>query len=662
MWFGCFINVKAQQVTWAQFVEDMAAGDEEDDDFSDFIWEELYELHRQPMNINRAGRDDLLRLPFLDEEQVEEIQAYIYKHGPLKTLSELQLINILDYSTRAYLSLFVYAGDAPVDNSSFRLKTLLRDGKNELMTRMDVPLYERDGYAGRHDYKFSTADNKKYVGNALYSNVRYSYRYRRNLYLGFTAEKDPGEPFGRGVTRGYDFYSYHFLLKSRGFLHTLALGDYKLSFGQGLVLQSGFSFGKTALLLRNDRNQGIRRYYSTSEQAFMRGGGATVQCGQVLITAFFSQRKVDAILSDRGEITSLKTDGYHRTMLEISRRRNVLSRTVGGDITWQTDRLQLGVTGYYQFFNRLFITGNAFYRAHYPTGYRFGLTGVHYAYRRYRLSFAGETAYSTNRSGWATLNKLHYRLTGNYRFTLLHRYYSPDYYSFHARSFGEGSAVRNENGVYLGVEASPVEYIQLFSYIDIFYFPWPAFGMSHSSQGAEYLLQAKYKAGRRAEWLCRYRFKRKERYDVMYNRHNVKGQFTYDAPCGIQSRTTVLFNAVNSIKGTSYGILAGEQLVAGVSRIKCKLAGSLAYFHSDDYESRLYHYEPMLLHTFASNMYSGQGLRLALTARWMPASSWTVEAKYGLTRYFDRDEQASGLQRIAGPAKSDLSFQLRYRF
>ena len=62
-------------------------------------------LHDQPMNINAATREELLRLPFIDEQQAEEIHAYIYLHGPLQTQGELRLVPQLDSRTRRFLSL-----------------------------------------------------------------------------------------------------------------------------------------------------------------------------------------------------------------------------------------------------------------------------------------------------------------------------------------------------------------------------------------------------------------------------------------------------------------------------------------------------------------------------------------------------------------------------
>jgi hypothetical protein len=51
-----------------------------------------------------------------------------------------------------------------------------------------------------------------------------------------------------------------------------------------------------------------------------------------------------------------------------------------------------------------------------------------------------------------------------------------------------------------------------------------------------------------------------------------------------------------------------------------------------------------------------------LAGRWKEKSGrWMVEARYGLVRYFDRDEQGSGLQTIFSPWRNDLSVQLRIR-
>jgi hypothetical protein len=64
----------------------------------------------------------------------------------------------------------------------------------------------------------------------------------------------------------------------------------------------------------------------------------------------------------------------------------------------------------------------------------------------------------------------------------------------------------------------------------------------------------------------------------------------------------------------------------------------------------------------SSASYYGHGVLAVLAGRWKEKSGrWMVEARYGLVRYFDRDEQGSGLQTIFSPWRNDLSVQLRIR-
>ena len=60
-------------------------------------------------------------------------------------------------------------------------------------------------------------------------------------------------------------------------LKSLAIGDYKISFGQGLVISNDFSPGRSALVSQTERRtNGFRRHFSTNENDFFRGAAATV--------------------------------------------------------------------------------------------------------------------------------------------------------------------------------------------------------------------------------------------------------------------------------------------------------------------------------------------------------------------------------------------------
>ena len=68
------------------------------------------------------------------------------------------------------------------------------------------------------------------------------------------AEKDAGEPFWNNHHKGYDFYSVHLFFKDMNkWLKTLAIGDYKVSFGQGLVISNDFTPGRSSIVAQAER-------------------------------------------------------------------------------------------------------------------------------------------------------------------------------------------------------------------------------------------------------------------------------------------------------------------------------------------------------------------------------------------------------------------------
>lgn len=230
-------------------------------------WEdELEELsHRltQKLNLNTATRQQLEMFPFLSDIQVENLLAYVYVHGDMQTLYELQLVEEMDKATIERLLPFVCVVPSREEEKFPSLKRILKYGKHEATARFDVPFYTRKGY------------ETSYLGPSLYHSLRYNFRYSDRLQVGVTGEKDAGEPFFALHDRqGYDYYSFYLLMKDCGRLQTLAVGNYKASFGQGLVLGNSFGFGKTfSLATTENRTEGFRKHSSSDEYNYFRRGG-----------------------------------------------------------------------------------------------------------------------------------------------------------------------------------------------------------------------------------------------------------------------------------------------------------------------------------------------------------------------------------------------------
>ncbi len=389
----------------------------------------------------------------------------------------------------------------------------------------------------------------------------------------------------------------------------------------------------------------------------------TFRFGKVDVSAFYSYLPTDATLRKDGTVSSLKTDGLHRTLLELSKKHNVMEQSAGADVTWNTEYFSLGATAFYQHFSRSFSKGTELYRQYYPEGKDFLNASLHYRWHRDRFSFSGETAFSNVYGGWATLNKAIYRFNHRYSVVALQRLFAYQYVGLRANTFSEGGAVRNESGFYMGVEAAPLNELKLSAYVDYFYFPWVKFGIPHASEGVEGTFQADWVVSRKWELSGRYQLKRKERYGQPYLYHKLKVQAQCMPSKVWEWRGVARYTRVRTcMDGMSEDTWEGSILKWKDRKNRLNVAGSCVYFDSEDYKAPMSFYEPSLLYAFSFMTMYGQGMRAAVNARWNVAKHWMLMCKYGATGYFDRDEIGEGLQRIGGRWKNDLSFLLRYKF
>lgn len=663
---GVFISMllmtpvlEAQNTTvslWEENLEQLSM-DGEDKNWEDEL-EELSRRLQEPVNINSVTKSQLEQFPFLSDIQIENILAYIYIHGQMQTVYELQLVEEMDKRTIELLLPFICVQPVKLSSGYPSLKTLLKYGKQEVLTRLDVPLYTRKGY------------EKNYLGPSMYHSLRYNFHYGEYLQTGVVGEKDAGEPlFALHNRKGYDYYSFYFILKNLGRLKSLALGNYRLSFGQGLVLSTDFRLGKTFSLSTSEyRTEGIRKHSSTDEYNYFRGAAATIGILSSLeISAFYSHRSMDGVLKD-GEITSIDKTGLHRTQKEADKKNTFTLQLMGGNLTYEKNKLKLGFTGIYYFFNHPYepkLNKYARYNLH---GNYFYNLGVDYKYRLGRLTWVGEAA--KGKSGYALLNQLKYKLLTGYQLLLIHRYYSYNYWSFFARSFGESSTPQNENGWYLAAEASPFPRWKFFTSFDLFSFPWWKYRISKPSQGVDVLFQASYSPKRNLSMYLNYRYKQKER-DVSGTngktilpiyQHRFRYRLTY-APRIWKLQTTLDYNHFHSQgKERNQGYQCTQSCGYTFPDFPLSISVQGTYFHTDDYDSRVYTYEKGLLNTFYVPSFYGIGFRYSTHLRYDLNKAFMFLVKFGQTIYQDRETIGSGNDLIQGNKKADLQMQLRIKF
>lgn len=660
--------------TWEDFVSIMADNTDDDSAPDQVMFEELYELHLHPLNINTITSEELHSLPFLSDNEIDDIMYYVGKHSPLFSTGELMFITSLNKQKRQMIQLFIYAGE--IKQKDYDLKKLLKYSKNELTVRTDIPFYNKEGYHSVPDSVLEKNPNKTYQGNKLLHSLRYTFSSQEHFFAGFQMKKDPGERYD-------DHFAGYAMIKNIGHVRSAIIGNYRISFGHGLVINTSSGFGKTMKMSSMEIiDRGISRHSSTSESGYLTGAATTLHYGKFIVSAFGSYRKTDATFNnDSSGISSFKTDGLHRTALEISKKGNTAITDFGANIHLDLNSIQLSLTAATTHINHplapKYNTPSTQYRYYNPQGSNFSAASISYSYRANRLVFSGETALS-DKLALATINQLQFSPNSYNTITLIYRQYQARYNAINARSFGENSTVHNEQGVYLSWATTLTNNISLSSYLDLMYFPWLKYQVYGSSYGIEGLSQLTFTPSTKHSFTLRYRIKSKQKdYKETNNsdeseetnsstlcfktNHNLRLQYNLSASPSLSLRTTASGSFISFANSSSRGYSISEAVrYLGIRNLRLDL--STTYFHTDDYDSRITNYEPSLLYSFAMTSYYYHGMRTTFLASWNLVRRLFITVKFTNTSYFNRPTIGTGLELINNNHKDDLQIQVRWKF
>lgn len=668
-------------VSALEFIEDYFQNIEGEGDF-DFnaLFEELAFYQNNPINLNTANEDELRALRLLSDVQIINLISYRIQTGPLLAIYELQVIPGFDMAAIRRILPFVRV-NSQLDDYNLPIGEMIASGKNELFLRWQRILENQKGYQPADD-----PTTNRYLGDPNQLYLRFRHTYSNRLSWGITAEKDRGETFFKGSnTQGFDYYSAHFFLRDyKAWLPAVALGDFNISFGQGLVLFSGFGGGKSAFATQVKRSsRTLMPYASVNEALFMRGAGVTLApTDQIEVTTFASYRRRDGNLTDidtafAGDqllqrITSFNESGLHRTPSEVADEGAVGQFTTGGNIIWSGQQHRLGVNLLYNQLDKALDRTPQPYNQFYFSGDQLFNASFDYSYIYRNFNFFGETAWSDN-GAMATLNGLLIGLDRKVDLAIVYRRYARDYQALNADAFAETGGTRNEEGIYVGLEIRPAERWTISTYFDQWRHPWLRFNLDSPSTGYEYRGRITYEQRRTLRMYL------EARQETKYiNRPNNETAFNEPIPRQIfQTRLHIarpITKALELRTRLDWGFFdnEAEDLQTGFSVLQDILFKPLgsplsftaryALFDTDGYDIRFYHYENNLLNTFSIPAYYNRGSRFYLNVRYRPLKAFTIEGRLAQTFWSNRDRIGSGLEEIDGPVRTEAALQIKYQF
>ena len=625
---------------------------------------------KNPINLNTADENDLKELKILTDLQITNFISYRKLLGKIVNIYELQAVPSWDIQTIKRIIPFVTLAE-PL-NLSDVFKTRFKSGEQTFLLRLSQVLERSKGFD-------ESTTGSKYLGSRQRVFFRYRYQYKNLLQYGIVGDKDAGEQFFKGAqNKGFDFYSIHLFARKLGAIQSLALGDFTVNLGQGLIQWQSLAFRKSVEVTGLKRQSPVLRpYNSAGEFNFHRGAGLTFQKANIEATAFVSYRKLSAnfvadTVSNEEFISSFLNSGYHRTENEIADRNKLGQLAFGGNVKYKKSNWHIGINSILFNFSSPVQKRPEPYNLYAINGDKWSNYSLDYSYTFRNLHFFGEAAVDRN-SGKAFLNGLLVSVDPRVDVSFLHRKIDPQYQSINGNAFTENTYPTNENGFYAGVSVRPIQGWRFDAYVDLYKFPWIKYLVDAPSSGKDFLAQITYTPNRQIEIYSRFRSETKQgnqpdnsttaNFVVPLPRKNWRTQVNYKISSSFTIRTRADLLWLDK-KGSNEekGFLAFFDLL--YKPLLKKYSGNirLQYFETDGYNSRLYAYENDVLFYFSIPVFFNRGYRYYLNFNYDLNQRISFWLKWSQTLYHDIESIGSGLDEIPGSSKSEVRLMTRIIF
>ncbi len=654
-----------------QQLENLAEATETETEDDSYL-QSLAQFKKSKLNLNIADASELKELILLSDLQIQSLIKYRQLLGKLVSIYELQSIPSWDVETIQKLLPFIKVDDEiPI---SIELKKRFNQGQHTVLGRIQQVIEKSEGFI-RPDSVAS-----RYTGSPQRLFLRYKYVYRNLLQYGLVAEKDAGEQFFKGSSKGFDFYSYHFFARKLGPIKALALGDFTINLGQGLIHWQSLAFKKSADIIAIKRQSDVLRpYNSAGEYNFQRGVGVTVAKNRFEVTAFASYRKLDAnfhkdtSLSNDDFISSVLTSGYHRTPSEINDKYKVHQTSFGGNISYNANSFHVGFNGVVFAFSEPLVKNLQPYNHYAIQGKSWHNYSLDYNYTWRNLHLFGEAALDKNYAK-AFLNGLLVSLHPQVDASLVYRNIQSSYQTLYGNAFTENTYPTNETGLFTGISIKPVPFLRVDAYADVFSFPWLRYRVDAPTKGSEYMVQLTYKPNREVEIYTRYRNENKAinisvlslpTHPVMVRpRQNWRIQSSYkiSRELTLKNRTEIVWYDHRNKDLAQQGFLIYADVGYKPMGKPYAINGRLQYFETDGFDSRLYAYENDVLYSFSIPFFYDKGARYYLNLNYDISKKATCWFRFAQTLYDGKNVIGSGLDEIAGNKKTEIKLQVMYTF
>ena len=630
-------------------IEELEISDEEKQTYI----EDLIHISLNPININNA-EPYYLRLLGLSEFQILSLQRYIIEAHPLLSIYEIPLIN--GFSEEDMLRIKPFIIIAPINwKPSLRIDSLFKKAYHDIRLQYKKVLEEAYGYTRN--------DGKGYLGQNFSTSLRYNLNYFDRLSFSLIGEKDAGESFFTN-NQTYDFLSSQLTLKDISIFKQITLGDYKLSFGQGLGMNQNLNFGHFSSDARMDKGyKGIKPSRSTTEYNYMRGIATQIKISDFNIYLFASSKRIDYS-------GSILTTGLHRTESEVSKKDSNRENVLGANITWLKRGLEIGLTGFHYNYLYPITHQNSEYMKYYFTGKENSVISLNSTIPLLKKAkLLTEIAMSQNK-GRAFLFGVEVNFGYKTNLIISYRDYQNQFQNHFSSTIGAQSRTANERGVYIGYSYLHNNKLDMFIAGDFFRFPDISYLANQPINGYKLRGEINYKLNFKNQFSLIAKLNNRPKNQTHIDQtispeDNILAQiqlrYNYEPTTWIKLRTrTGYSNTKEYNTDTNQGFFLSQDILFKLFEDKIGINLRFAYFNTNDYDNRFSIYEYTLPMNFYTSQLYDRGLRTYILVNYKPRRDIEISAKYSLLRYFDKKTIHTYNDEIPFPHKQEISFQLHW--
>jgi len=605
----------SQDVPEQQLEEELQSLSEtnSDDLDDDDLVEQLDKLHKHPININRANQEELLQLPFVSPILIKNLILYRALLGNLIHINELQAVP--GWNVELIRKIFPYITIDENDLSFTGLSKRFRTLRSSFLFRI------AQGFSKGQD---SPLTSDAFTGSPQHVLVRLQFHSDNLLQFGALVEKDAGEKW---LSHGaFDFNSFYCFARNIGFIKCIALGDFQVNMGQGLIQWQGIARKKSGnTIFINQQDQLIKPYHSAGEIRFHRGAGIVLARNHFEWMIYGSSRRLSAnLVTDSFQnlmVTSISNSGYHRTLSELMDRNQLHQLSAGSTLSYSTIKGRLSFNYAAFKFSHPIQKGDQPYNLFSFHGKNLHNMSIDYSYTLRNVHSFGELAIDKEFHRAFICGAL-LSLHRNLDCSLLFRSISPKYSSFYSNAFIENSSLVNETGWYTGISFRVSPTIRLDGYADVFYFPWLKYQVDAPSMGKEFFFQLNWQPNKRLQLQARCRIENKESDDdaPVGNTEQVSSSVKINWRSQMNWLATERFSLYERIETSSFkmrsnpadGFLLYNELHFHPPRKPFDCWARALFFQTDSYDARIYAFERDVQYAFSVPAYAGTGMHWAL--------------------------------------------------